>query len=259
MSEVTIRGDKIHYLEGDRLDISRLTLLFIHGAGQSAATWRFQHDAFGNNAGFNFIAPDLPGHGDSEGDGFTSISAYKDFVLDFIETLELGEVIIVGHSMGGMAAMLLAIEHPELLKACVLVATSAKLRVAQQTLELIKKDYPEFCNTSPTRAFAAEAPDALKLKYIKGLLNTKPEVCYQDLIACNEFDIINDVEKIGVPVLIVSAEKDIMTPPKNGEYLHHKIYGSEFHRIKGAGHFLIQEKADEFNSILLNHISDYIQ
>ncbi len=259
MPEVLIRGHKVHYLASDRVDRSRLSLLFIHGAVQSAYSWRFQQDIFGNKAGINFIAPDLPGHGSSEGDGLLSIAAYKDFVLEFIEALELGEVILVGHSMGGVVAMLLAIEHPELVKACVLVATSAKLSIAQQTLELVKNNYPEFCNLSPTRAFAAESPDMLRQEYQNGLLNTKPRVCYQDLIACDEFDISNDLEKIAVPTLIVSAEKDIMTPPKRGEYLHQKIYGSEFYQITGSGHFPIQEKAEDFNSVLLNYISDFIE
>ncbi len=99
----------------------------------------------------------------------------------------------------------------------------------------------------------------LRQEYQNGLLNTKPRVCYQDLIACDEFDISNDLEKIAVPTLIVSAEKDIMTPPKRGEYLHQKIYGSEFYQITGSGHFPIQEKAEDFNSVLLNYISDFIE
>ena len=258
MPEISICGDKIHYIQGESLDKSRPTLLFVHGAGQSLATWRFQEDVFFNHPNFNFIFLDLPGHGSSEGNGLNTVGEYKDFVLEFIEAIEIGEVILVGHSMGGGIAMLMAIENPEHVIACVLVATSAKLSVAQQTLELVRDNYQEFCNISPTRALAEESPEELRQEYKKGLLDIDPGVCYQDLIACDEFDIMDEVEKINIPTLIVSADRDNMTPSKRGEYLHQKIYGSEFYQITGSGHFLMQEKAQEFNTILINFLNELL-
>ena len=258
MPEVSIQGNQIHYLMGDNLDKSLPTLLFIHGAGQRATAWRFQEDVFANHPNFNFIALDLPGHGSSEGDGLGSVDDYKDFVLEFIKTLELSDVILIGHSMGGGVSMLLTIERPEAFRACILVGASAKLSVAQQTLDKVKNSYLDFCNISPARAFADDSPESLKQEYKKGLLNTKADVCYRDLIACDEFDILDDVEKINIPTLIISADKDIMTPPKRGEYLHQKIYGSEYYQIKGSGHFLMQEKAQEFNGVLIDFLNDLL-
>lgn len=258
MPEVSIQGNQIHYLVGDKIDKSRPTLLFIHGAAQRAATWRFQLDLLRNHPDFNSIALDLPGHGSSQGSGLSSVGAYKDFILEFIKTLQLSDVILIGHSMGGAIAMLIAIESPEMLRACILVGTSSKLSVAHQTLELVKNSYLEFCDISPTRALADESPENLKLEYKKGLLDTSPEVCYQDLVACDKFDISDDVEKISLPTLIVSAGKDIMTPHISGEYLHQKIYGSEFYIIDGSGHFLMQEKAEKFNDILIGFLNDFI-
>ena len=258
MPEVFIQGDKINYIEGEHFDKSLPTLLFIHGAGQSLATWRFQQVLFTNHSDFNSIFLDLPGHGRSEGDGFSSVREYKDFVLEFIQTLELSEVIIVGHSMGGGIAMLLAIENQEFLRACVLVATGAKLSVAGQTLETVKNDYETFCEIAPQRMFAEDSPDELKQEFKKGLLITGKQVCYQDLIACNEFNIMNEVDKINVPTLIISASKDILTPLKYGEYLHQTIYGSEFRQIKGSGHFIMQEKAQELNSVLISFLNELL-
>jgi pimeloyl-ACP methyl ester carboxylesterase len=78
---------------------------------------------------------------------------------------------------------------------------------------------------------------------------------HQDFIACDEFDLTNEVEKIKVPTLIISATEDILTPVKYGQYLHSKIQGSKFHVIKDAGHFMMQEKPDEFNTILLQFLA----
>lgn len=259
MPEVSIQGNPINYIQGDRFDKSRPTLLFLHGAGQRIATWRFQEDLFRNHPKFNYVALDLPGRGGSGGKGLKSVEEYKDFLLEFVDTLDLENIILIGHSMGGGISMLLAIEHPELVEALILVATSAKLSVAPETLDKARDNYEEFYAISPNRAFAEESPDALKQEYQKGLIDTGSAVCYGDLMACNVFDIMKEVEKIHLPTLIISADKDIMTPPKYGEYLHQKIYGSEFHEIKGSGHFIMQEKAHEFNSILEDFLNNFIE
>lgn len=259
MPQISIQGNSIHYIEGDNFDKSRPTLLFVHGAGQRAYTWRFQEKVFKNHPKLNYIALDLPGRAGSEGKGLKTVSEYKNFVLEFIDALNLDNLILAGHSMGGGIAMLMALENPEKVKALILIATSAKLSVAEQTLEKVRDNYQEFFELSPTRAFADESPEALKVVYREGLVDTGSEVCYGDLMACNVFDIMNEVERIDLPTLIISAEKDIMTPAKYGEYLHQKIYGSEFHLIKGSGHFVMQEKAKKVNDLLLDFLYDFIE
>lgn len=259
MPQILINGVSIHFTKGKKLDKSRPTLLFVHGAGQRSFGWRFQQDVFKNNPDFNYVALDLPGRGGSEGEGYKTVSEYKDFLLKFIEDLKLGNIIMVGHSMGGAIAMLIAIEHPKLLKAVALIATSPKLAVAQQTLDKVRENYDDFCEVSPTRAFAKTSPQELKDEYRRGLVDTGSKVCYGDLIACNDFDITDEVNKINIPTLIISADKDIMTPWKNGEYLHREIYGSEFHLIKDSGHFVMQEKAQKTNSVLSQFLNNFIQ
>ncbi|MEM7009817.1 MAG: alpha/beta hydrolase [Thermodesulfobacteriota bacterium] len=258
MSEVIINKTKINFIQAQNFDKARPALLFIHGAGQSSSTWRFQEVEFGPSKS-NFIAIDLPGHGKSEGDGFSTVSGYKSFLLEFIETLNLKRPILIGHSMGGGIAMQIAIQNPEIVCAIVLVATGAKLSVAQQTLIAAKDNYKEFCELASQRMFAEDSSEQLKHEFRDGLLNIRPEVSYGDLIACNEFNILNKLDKINVPSLIVSSDKDILTPTKYGEYLHQNIYGSEFHQIKGSGHFILQEKPIEFNQILQNFLSDIIE
>ncbi|MCZ6684799.1 MAG: alpha/beta hydrolase [Candidatus Dadabacteria bacterium] len=259
MSEISIQGNKLHYIEGDKFDKSRPTILLIHAAGQSVSTWRFQLDLFRNHPSFNLIALDLPGRGGSGGEGFHTVSEYKELVLEFTEHLNLKNIILVGHSMGGGVAMLIALEHPEIIKACVLAATGAKLSVAEQTLEVVKNNYEAFCEISPDRMFAEDSADELKQEFKKGLFDTGSHVCYRDLIACNEFNIMDAVENISVPTLIISADKDILTPTKYGEYLHQKIYGSQLYLVKDSGHFIMQEKAEEFNGILVEFLNDFIE
>ena len=259
MSEITIEGNKLHYIEGEKFDNSRPTILMIHGAGQSASTWMFQLDLFRNHPSFNLIVLDLPGRGGSGGAGFHTVREYKELVLEFTEHLNLKNIILIAHSMGGGVAMLIALEHPEIIKACVLAATGAKLSVAEQTLEVVKNSYEAFCELSPERMFAEDSADELKQEFKESMLDTGPEVCYWDLIACNEFNIMDAVEKIVVPTIIISADKDILTPSKYGEYLHQKIYGSQLYIVKGSGHFIMQEKAKEFNRVILEFLDGFIE
>jgi len=74
------------------------------------------------------------------------------------------------------------------------------------------------------------------------------------LLACEDFDITEGISSIEVPTLIISADEDILTPVKYGEYLHGKIKGSRFYVIRGAGHFMMQEKPEEFNRILMDFL-----
>lgn len=259
MSIITVQENPVYFVSSEKVESSRPTLLFVHGAGQRIATWRFQEDLFRNHPDFNYIALDLPGRGGSGGKGLKSVEDYTNFLLYFIDALKLESIIFIGHSMGGAIGMLIGIEHPEILKALVLVATSPKLSVPQQTLENTRDHYADFCDVSPNRAFAEESAQELRDQYKLGLIDTGSEVCHGDLVACNKFDVKDEVDKIRLPTLIVSADKDLMTPAKNGEYLHQKIYGSEFHVLRNSGHFLMQEKIQEFNTILNDFVNNFVE
>ncbi len=255
MPYISVRGLKINYVSGDNFTKSRPTVFMIHGAGQSTATWEYQVDILRSHPRFNLLIIDLPGHGKSEGKGYRSITEYTDFVKDFTNTLSLEKLILVGHSMGGGIAQVFAVDYPESVLACVLVATGARLRVAKETLSAVKNNYEIFCEVAPTRAFAGSSPEELKTRFREGLRRTNQDVSYWDLMACDEFDIMNELGEIKVPTLIISGEEDILTPVKYGEYLSQKISNSKLHVINGVGHFMMQEKPDDFNRVLLEFLN----
>lgn len=254
MPYVSVRGLRIGYVEGENTRKSRPTILMVHGAGQSLATWEYQVDTFKNHPRFNLLIPDLPGHGTSQGSGCRTIGEYTGFLKDFSDTLGLDRLILVGHSMGGGIAQVFAIDYPERVYACVLVGTGARLRVARETLLAVKNNYEVFCEVAPTRSFADSSPEELKIKFKESLKRTPQEISYLDLMACDEFDITDEVGTIKAPTLIVSGEEDVLTPVKYGEFLNRKIQGSRLYVIKGAGHFMMQEKPDEFNRVLLGFL-----
>jgi len=254
LPRIPIKGNHIHYLIGDDFNKSRPTVVMIHGAAQSTATWEYQIDALKDHEKFNLIIIDLPGHGRSVGISFRRIMDYSEFLKHFCDELNLKKLILVGHSMGGGIAQILTLNHPNRVCALVLVGTGSRLRVAKETLTAVKYDYETFCEVAPSRAFPEHSAEELKEKFKQGLLTTPQEVSYQDLVACDEFDVMNDVKEIGVPTLIISGDQDILAPVKYGKYLANQIEGAKLHIIKKAGHYMMQEKPEEFNRVLLNFL-----
>ncbi len=254
MPGIPVKGDIIHYISGDILKKERPTVLMVHGAGQNSFTWRYQIECLKSHPYFNLVIPDLPGHNKSTGNGCRTIEEYSSFLKDFVDTLDLGDLILIGHSMGGGIVQVFTLKWPHRVCALVLVGTGSRLRVARETLWSVENDFETFCRVAPTRAFSGSAPKELKEAFVETILKTPQSVIHQDLLACDDFDITEGISSIEVPTLIISADEDILTPVKYGEYLHGKIKGSRFYVIRGAGHFMMQEKPEEFNRILMDFL-----
>ncbi|MEU8927691.1 alpha/beta fold hydrolase [Kitasatospora sp. NPDC048545] len=86
-------------------------LVLLHALGERAADWDVVLP--GLAPGHRVFALDLRGHGDSGRSGSYSLQAMRDDVLAFLDALGLERVDLVGHSMGGAVAFLLAQAAPE--------------------------------------------------------------------------------------------------------------------------------------------------
>lgn len=97
------------------------TLLFLHGMGSNLQAWKKNIDALRHS--YRCIALDLPGYGKSSQESYPfSMSFFTESVLAFIDRLQLKNVVLVGHSMGGQITMAAAIKRPGLLSKLILVA-----------------------------------------------------------------------------------------------------------------------------------------
>jgi pimeloyl-ACP methyl ester carboxylesterase len=94
-------------------------VVLLHGGGSRGATWdRFTPALLA--AGHRVVVPDLRGHADSPRHRPYTLQHHRDDVLALLDRLELHQVTLIGHSLGGFAATLVAQEQPERIRRLVL-------------------------------------------------------------------------------------------------------------------------------------------
>ncbi|MDD5558937.1 alpha/beta hydrolase [Candidatus Methylomirabilis sp.] len=244
MPYVQVGRARIHFVEHGPSPASPLPpIVFIHGAGGSHQVWLQQLRTLGRRR--KAIAVDLPGHGHSGGSGADRIEIYRDVIEEFLAALGLDRTVMVGHSMGGAITQSIALDDPGLLAAIVLVGTGAKLRVHPQIFARLQED-PAGTVEQITKLARAPGATAEVLKQdIDAILRTSIPVIEGDLLACDAFDLMEQVKAITLPTLVICGTDDLMAPSKYGEYLHHQINGSQFQLVPAAGHMVMLEQPDE--------------
>jgi pimeloyl-ACP methyl ester carboxylesterase len=221
------------------------SLVFIHGAGGSRTSWRLQDDYF--SRAFNCFIMELPGHGAAQGQGAQEVKDYTLWIKGALDELKLSSPFVIGHSMGGTIAMDLALRFPALPKGLVLVSTGARLRTVPDILDGIEKAFPETAELICERSFAQDAPEELRRFAVAEMMKNSPGVLHGDFTACDRFDIMDQVQAIGNPTLVICGDQDVLTPIKYSRFLADKIAGARLEIVKGAGHMVMQERPEEFN------------
>jgi pimeloyl-ACP methyl ester carboxylesterase len=226
----------------------REVILFIHGAGGGQYTWSLQKGFFEKH--FNPIIIELPGHGESEGEGENEIGKYAEHVYGFLKALHLSKVFLVGHSMGGAIVQTMALKYPEMIKGIVLVGTGARLKVFPMILNEIKENFEETVKKINQFVFSRKTSTDLIEKGVIGMLRCRLEVVHGDFLACDRFDVMNEVEKFDLPTLILCGEEDELTPVKYSQFLQGRIKGSRLEVLSNAGHMVMMESALAFNETI---------
>ncbi|MBI4830948.1 MAG: alpha/beta hydrolase [Candidatus Lindowbacteria bacterium] len=222
------------------------TLLLVHGAGGSHLSWRRQLDELSDK--FRIIALDLPGHGLSEGGGEVTIRGYCRCVLELMELLQLQNVVLGGHSMGGAIALEIALMGSNRVGALLLVGTGGKLRVLPAIFSIIREDFEVAVQGVGNLMFGSGAPEGLVEEEKQLLAKNSGDIMLKDFTACDSFDAMGRVGSVTLPTLIICGKEDRLTPPKYSEFLHEKIAGSEAVFLEKCGHMPMLEQADEFNA-----------
>ena len=226
-----------------------MKLVFLHGAGCSSLSFYYQLRHFRSAK-----AIDLPGHPD--GKPCDTIDGYLEWVRGFIRARRYKNVVLCGHSMGGAIAMRYALKYPEELRGLILLGTGARLRVHPQYLQRCREagedktpwleqhlDYYQGVNDEVHPVLRQRASEV------------GPEVELNDLMACDNFDMMDSVRKITLPTRVICGSDDVMTPVKYSEFLTNNIENATQSIIPGGSHFAHMEKYQKVNE----EIEDFLE
>jgi pimeloyl-ACP methyl ester carboxylesterase len=250
MPKVCVRDRLLGYeVQPPNYDKSDLSVVFIHGSGGDREDWRAQLDGLSRIA--NIIALELPGHGASDGPGETTVPAFSQWVIDFVDALALEKAVLVGCSLGSAIVQWITLfAKPSWLKGIGLVGAGARLRVHPAILagliedkDAAREKLAEFC-LSPA------SDRSLHEKMQDNYTNTSAELIHGDLSACDAFDVMEKIKDIALPTLIVVGEDDMLTPVKYAKFLNRTIPGSTLTIVPKAGHLVMMEQPNQFNSTL---------
>jgi len=91
------------------------------------------------------------------------------------------------------------------------------------------------------------------------MLQCRPEVLYGDFLACDQFDIVKEIEEINLPTLILCGDEDQLTPLKYSQFLHSRIKGSKLEVLPNAGHMVMMESPQVFNEKIGKFIEEVLK
>ena len=239
------------------IDANKSTILLIHGSGLSHIVWSL-HEQFYASSGFNVLAVDLPGHGNSDGPAIKSIQEISDWIKKLMQEINIKKITIVGHSQGSLVGIDFSSRYPELIDKLVLVAGSYKMPVNKDLIDLAEAGDEKAVllmmkwGYEGSKAFIGGNP-------VKKIINSTREIreiLAVDLNACNNYkDGKVSLEKINCPTLCIFGDLDKMVPLEVGNKMATMIKNSEKKIINNCGHMIIFEKAFEMRKIVKEFLS----
>ena len=228
------------------------TIVCVHGAGGSSATWFMQ--LRGLSGDLHVVAIDLNGHGKTPDRPSNDVrNTYIDDIRSVAEGYD--RPILMGHSMGGALAQIYAHTHGDELGGLILVSTGARLRVSEIIFDLLDNDFDAYVEAVGKFMFHKDTSRKLVETSLAEVRKCPVDIIRRDFVMCNEFDMMEDVREIAIPTLIIVGNSDLMTPLKYSKYLHECIPNSNIRVIDGAGHSVMLEKPREFNSAILDWVA----
>ncbi|MFH0735812.1 MAG: alpha/beta hydrolase [bacterium] len=268
-------GIKLAYIDEGKGDN---TIIFIHGLGSYLKAWNKNLPSLSEK--YRCIAIDLPGYGKSSKEIHPgSMDFYAAVLADFIKKLDLKNVTLAGHSMGGQISMVFSLKYPQLVTNLVLVDPAGFEEFTEgqkqwfrdvMTVPMVKNTPVQSIRANLIMNFYDMPEDAEFMVTDRIAFRDAKDFdkyCYAVTRSVNgmvDQPVINLLDRITKPTLIIFGENDNLIP---NPYLtggttesiakigHEKITGSKLIMIPNCGHFAQFEKYQEVN----NAITDFLK
>ena len=282
---------------GDGVDLSveeagprsRRGAVFVHGSALRTDVWHYQIPGLGDH---RLVFYDLRGHGfsDEKGEAEFSVATLAQDLARVIDQTGLEEVVVVGHSLGGMVALELALGRPEMLgdrlKGLVLANTTfgpaaetlvggalvARLeRVVRRPLDVLGSQHQRLerlrnlvrASDVVFWAVALAAfgphPSAKQVDFVYDMVaGTRAEVIFDLVRSYRAFDVRERLGEITVPALVLAGTHDRLTVPEASVFLAEHLPKAELTTFEGCGHMSMLERHRQFNGCLTFFLNDVL-
>jgi uncharacterized protein (TIGR02246 family) len=255
--DIETNGTRIHVTQRGNGD---LALVLLHYYGGSSRTWDRIAEALSDR--YRIVATDHRGWGDSDAPAVGyRIADLADDAEGVIKALGLGRYVLVGHSMGGKVAQLIASRRPGGLEGLVLVAPSppspmllpeeqrATMSSAYQSRESVEYVIDNVLTAKPLDAGCREQVVEDSLKGAPQAKAAWPEIAMRE-------DITAAVETIDVPTIVISGELDQVDRigTLQAELLP-RVPHAAMHILPGIGHLSPLEAPAEVAQIMASFLA----
>jgi len=274
---VDVLGIRTRYFEAG----SGAPLVLLHGGNfggilSADCAANFDRNIEGLSNGARVIAVDRLGQGLTDnpvGPQDYTMAAVVAHVAAFITTLGLKDVILAGHSRGGYVACRTTLDHPDLIRSCILI-DSGTLAPGPSGMDAIMTGVPEPRLTRDAQRWVLErysfSPDHIDDTWLNALTEVAATSKYRETVSTlpgspffshlarhkEETLALLGERGIGKPVLVLWGLNDPTATIERGRELFGLIASrqarAEMHVFNQAGHFVYRERPAEFNSVVLN-------
>jgi len=261
-------GGALRVIEAGAPDAPPIVLA--HGVTLSNRVWVRQLAALPGR-GFRVVAYEHRGHGESSvGEAGHSVANLALDLRAVLETLDLRDAVVVGHSMGGVAAQALAIEHPEIVasrvRGIVLLSSLAYTPFGSRTtqvkerIERVTDRMPDsrrvwespHLGTALARIGFGQRPRPSHVELVRRMMAECPPETRRDAPAqLVGLDLLADLPELSVPTLVVCGTGDVITPPSESRRMANLIPGARLELLRGGGHMLMLEQADAVDDLVV--------
>lgn len=229
----------------------RPAIVFVHGAGDSPAVWA-DVGKLVEAHGVDWHAVDLVA---LSGGRPCSIEEYAGLVVEEVETRDLDQVALAGHSMGSLITIEVGGRQPRWLGAVVPICVGYPMAVSEDLLTIARDDptkaHQLIAKWSHDRAFFADHPEAIEA-HAAAIAGVPEGTLADDLAACDAYGATLDRgREIDRPVTVVVAGNDRMVPPDAGRTVVDAIDGAAVVELAGVGHRVQAEAPEAVAEILV--------
>ncbi len=228
------------------------SILFLHGLFGTPEHWQTVMERLADR--YHVIAPQLPidPHPNRRRDGIQTIHDLSGLIAELIEARDLDPLVICGNSLGGLIAIDLCVERPDLAKGLVL-AGSAGLFERSPIRGLTSHPSKEFVRSTVCGILHNESlvTDEL-VDHWHSSMNDRDYVRFLLRVsrATRDRCVEDELRELHLPTMIAWGSNDEITPPSVGEEFRKRIDGAQLKFIDDCGHAPNWEQPERFAEIV---------